>query len=191
MEQITFCSFYKFNRFAMPPPPVPPPPPPVNFGNIGNDDSETVYVSVNIKVDVKIGQVFEFLNIIREYFNSLVDIGGPSVDIGINGPIKRIIFCGDFGCNLLSDFEVCRKFESKKMKIYTKSENKNAFIDDADADKTNHVFMIDVDLEQAAQVGGNKNQKRICIGERIEGKHRVLSNKRKTRRKVQLLLSSS
>jgi hypothetical protein len=192
MEQINFCSFYKFNRFSMPPPPPPPPPPPVKFGNIGNDDSETVYVSVNIKVDVKIGKVFEFLNIIRDYFNSLVDIGGPSVDIGINGPIKRIIFCGDFGCNLLSDWEVCRKFESKKMKIYTRSENKNALFDDSD--EVNHLFMVDVDLEKSAQVGGNgdnNNQKRICIGERIEDKHRVLSNKRKTRRKVPLFLSCS
>jgi hypothetical protein len=53
--------------------------------------------------------------------------------------------------------------------------------------------MIDVDLEQAVQVGGNNNnQKRICIGERIEeDKRRVLINKRKTRRKLPLMLSSS
>jgi len=60
--------------------------------------------------------------------------------------------------------------------------------------------MIDVDLEPVLQVGGNNNnrdnnnqnnQKRICIGEQIEENHRVLSNKRKTRRKVHLMLSSS
>ena len=123
--------------------------------------------------------------------------GTPDVDIGISGPIKRLIIGGDFGCNLLHDVEVCRKFKSKQMKIYTRKDNENAF---NDSEGTNHVFMIDVDLEPVLQVGGNNNnrdnnnqnnQKRICIGEQIEENHRVLSNKRKTRRKVHLMLSSS
>ena len=93
--------------------------------------------------------------------------------------------------------EVCKKFKSKQMKIYTRKDNENAFYD---SEGTNYIFMIDVDLEPALQVGGNNNnrdnnnqnnQKRICIGERIEESRRVSSNKRKTRRKVPLLLSSS
>jgi hypothetical protein len=119
------------------------------------------------------------------------------VDIGISGPIKRLIIGGDFGCNLLNDVVVCRKFKSKQMKIYTREDNKNAF---SEIDGTNHVFMIDVDLEPVQVGGGNgddnnnqnnhKNQKRICIGECIN-MNRVVTSKRKTRRKVPLLLSSS
>ena len=188
MEQIKFCSFYKFNR--------PMPLPIATFGNIGNKDLYTVYVSVDINVDgIKSGQVFEFLNIIREYFMSLT--GVPDVDIGIGGPIKRLTFCGNFGCNLLNDVEVCKKFKSKQMKIYTMKKNM-----DSKPNQQNQIFMIDVDLEPAAQAGGgngdynshnsHNNQKRICIGERIEeDKRRVLVNKRKTRRKVPLMLSSS
>ena len=121
------------------------------------------------------------------------------VDIGISGPIKRLIIGGDFGCNLLHDVEVCRKFKSKQMKIYTREDNKNAFNDYDEG--TNHIFMIDVDLEPVVvQGGGNNNngdnnnqnnQKRICIGDCIENMNRVVTSKRKTRRKVPLLLSSS
>jgi hypothetical protein len=187
MEQIKFCSFYKLKRLTMPNDP---------FGNIGNDDSYTVYVSVDINGDgIKSGQVFDFLSIIREYFMSLT--GVPDVDIRIGGPIKRLTFCGNFGCNLLNDVEVCRKFKSKQMKIYTMKKNM-----DSKPNQQNQIFMIDVDLEPAAQAGGgngdynshnnHNNQKRICIGERIEeDKRRVLVNKRKTRRKVPLMLSSS
>jgi hypothetical protein len=120
--------------------------------------------------------------------------GAVIVDIGISGPVKRLIIGGDFGCNLLNDAEVCRKFKSKNMKIYTMDKNKSSY--DL-KDTTNHIFMIDVDLE-LAQVGGNNggykndnNQNRIYIGERIEDKNRVVTSKRKTRRKVPLLLSSS
>jgi hypothetical protein len=146
-------------------------------------------VSVDINGDgIKSGQVFDFLNIIRDYFMSLT--GVPDVYIGIGGPIKRLTFCGNFGCNLLNDVEVCRKFESKQMKIYTMKKNM-----DSKPNQSNQIFMIDVDLEQAQVGGGNhnhNNQKRICIGERIEeDKRRVLINKRKTRRKVPLMLSSS
>jgi hypothetical protein len=123
--------------------------------------------------------------------------GVPDVDIRIGGPIKRLTFCGNFGCNLLNDVEVCRKFKSKQMKIYTMKKNM-----DSKPNQQNQIFMIDVDLEPAAQAGGgngdynshnnHNNQKRICIGERIEeDKRRVLVNKRKTRRKVPLMLSSS
>ena len=192
IQRIDFCSFYKFDRTSLAPPRA--------FDDIGNAESETVYVSVDIYGDgINSSQVFEFLNIIRQYFKSLRS-GQVIVDIGISGTIKRLIFCGDFGCNLLHDVEVCRKFESNKMKIYTRRKNQDAYNDDEEDDEeddevTNQIFMIDVDLETAqvggSSSGGNKNQKRICIGERIEDKHRVLSNKRKTRRKVQMLLSSS
>ena len=189
-KKIKFCSFYKFDRRTMGAPPNP-------LNDIGNADSETVYASVNISGDgINSGKVFEFLDVIRKYFVSLRS-GTVIVDIGISGPIKRLIIGGDFGCNLLHDVEVCRKFKSKQMKIYTRRDNENAF---NDSEGTNHVFMIDVDLEPVLQVGGNNNnrdnnnqnnQKRICIGEQIEENHRVLSNKRKTRRKVHLMLSSS
>ena len=182
MEQISFCSFYKFDRKNITVPIQ-------TFGDIGNVETETVYVSVNIFGDgISSGQVFEFLDVIRKYFASLRG-GAVIVDIGISGPIKRLIFCGDFGCNLLHDIKVCKKFKSKQMKIYTRRDNQNAFSDDVDG--TNRVFMIDVDLEPVVVQGGGNNQKRICIGERIEESHRVSSNKRKTRRKVPLLLSSS
>jgi hypothetical protein len=179
-KKIKFCSFYKFNRMTLPPV--------VLFNDIGNADSETVYASVDISGEgINSGQVFEFLDVIRKYFTSLRS-GTVIVDIGISGPIKRLIIGGDFGCNLLHDVEVCRKFKSKQMKIYTRRDNQNAF---NDSEGTNHVFMIDVDLEPVAQVGGNnQKQKRICIGERIEENNRVLSNKRRTRRKVPLMMSS-
>ena len=189
-KKIKFCSFYKFNRMTFTAVPV-------LFDDIGNAETETVYVSVDIYGDgINSDQVFEFLDIIRKYFVNLRS-GAVIVDIGISGPIKRLIFGGNFGCNLLNDVEVCRKFKSKQMKIYTREDNKNAF---SEIKNTNHVFMIDVDLEPAVQVGGNngdynnknnhKNQKRICIGECIEDNNRVLSSKRKTRRKVPLSSSS-
>jgi hypothetical protein len=191
MEQIEFCSFYKFERKNTGG---------LLFNDTGNADSETIYISVNIKEEeeeekINSGQVFEFLDIIRRYFMNLRS-GAVIVEIGISGPIKRLIIGGDFGCNLLNDVEVCRKFKSKQMKIYTREDNKNAFNDYDEG--TNHIFMIDVDLEPAGQDGGNNNngnnnqnnQKRICIGECIN-MNRVVTSKRKTRRKVPLLLSSS
>jgi len=192
MEQIVFCSFYKFERKNTAGQP---------FGDIGNADSETIYISVNIQEEeegskkINSGQVFKFLDIIRKYFVNLSS-GAVIVDIGISGPIKRLIIGGDFGCNLLNDV-VCRKFKSKQMKIYTREDNNHAF---SEIDGTNHIFMIDVDLELVQVGGGNgddnnnqnnhKNQKRICIGECIN-MNRVVTSKRKTRRKVPLLLSSS
>ena len=191
-KKIKFCSFYKFNRMTFTAVPV-------LFDDIGNAETETVYVSVDIYGDgINSDQVFEFLDIIRKYFVNLRS-GAVIVDIGISGPIKRLIIGGDFGCNLLNDVEVCRKFKSKQMKIYTREDNKNAFNDYDEG--TNHIFMIDVDLEPVVvQGGGNNNngdnnnqnnQKRICIGDCIENMNRVVTSKRKTRRKVPLLLSSS
>jgi hypothetical protein len=87
------------------------------------------------------------------------------------------------------------------MKIHTRRENKDA-MDNSEEGAANHIYLIDVDLEQVQAGGGNvdnnnnnnNHRKRICIGERIgneECNYRVLSNKRKTRRKVPLMLSSS
>jgi hypothetical protein len=192
MEQISFCSFYKFDRKTTGG---------VDFNSIGNADSETVYVSVDMnEKDINSSKVFEFLETIKGYFKSLR--GGPAiVDTNISGPIRRLIIGGNFGCNLLHDVEVCRKFKSKQMKIHTRRENKDA-MDNSEEGAANHIYLIDVDLEQVQAGGGNvdnnnnnnNHRKRICIGERIgneECNYRVLSNKRKTRRKVPLMLSSS
>jgi hypothetical protein len=161
----------------------------------------------NENVKFTSSEVFDFLNTIREYFGKL-KAGNPSVDIGISGPIKRITIGGDFGCDLLSDVEVCKKFKAKQMKVYTMEENKNAMTykeeQTSKEKKTNHLFVVDVDLERqlTTQFGGgseededekqvNQNKKRICIGAPIENGKWVSSNKRKTRRKLPLLMSSS
>ena len=155
-------------------------------------DSDTIYVSVNVNIDVKIksSQMFEYLKIIKSYFTKLRS-GQPVVDIGISGPIKRIIFGGDFGCNLLHDAEVCKKFELEKMKVYTSRDNKSKYVNVEKG--VNHIFVIDADLEPAAaQVGGGGGggAKRITIGECIEERRvAVGSNKRRTRRKVPSQLS--
>ena len=195
IEQILFCSFYKFKRMTAAVAPAP-------FGDIGSMDSDTLYVSVSVNVKeeekgngkIKSSQFLEYLKIIKNYFIKLRN-GTPIVDIGISGPIKRIIFGGDFGCNLLHDMEVCKKFELEKMKIYTKSNNEHAYFDFDKKLGVNHIFVIDADLEPvAAQVGGDghninigNDAKRISIGECIgieERRVTVGSNKRKTRRKV-------
>jgi hypothetical protein len=200
--EISYCSFYKFERLKGSTPTF--------FGEIGNNDSKTIYVSMNIdneNVKFTSSEVFDFLNTIREYFGKL-KAGNPSVDIGISGPIKRITIGGDFGCDLLSDVEVCKKFKAKQMKVYTMEENKNAMTykeeQTSKEKKTNHLFVVDVDLERqlTTQFGGgseedeednqvNQNKKRICIGAPIENGKWVSSNKRKTRRKLPLLMSSS
>ena len=200
--EISYCSFYKFERLKGSTSTF--------FGEIGNNDSKTIYVSMNIdneNVKFTSSEVFNFLNTIREYFGKL-KAGNPSVDIGISGPIKRITIGGDFGCDLLSDVEVCKKFKAKQMKVYTMEENKNAMTykeeQTSKEKKTNHLFVVDVDLERqlTTQFGGgseedeednqvNQNKKRICIGAPIENGKWVSSNKRKTRRKLPLLMSSS
>jgi hypothetical protein len=179
-EQINFCSFYKFERNTVPPPPAP-------FGDIGSMDTDTIYVSVNVNNDedkIKSSQILEYLKIIKNYFMKL-RTGQPIVDIGISGPIRRIIFGGDFGCNLLHDAEVCKKFELEKMKIYTRTDNEPNYVNVEKG--ANHIFVIDADLEPVAAQGGGAGvgAKRITIGERIEERRvAVSSNKRRTRRKV-------
>jgi hypothetical protein len=185
-EQIKFCSFYKFERKT------PGPAPPAPFGDIGSMDTDTIYVSVNVNNDedkIKSSQMFEYLKIIKNYFMKLRS-GQPIVDIGISGPIRRIIFGGDFGCNLLHDAEVCKKLELEKMKIYTRMDNEPNYVNVEKG--ANHIFVIDADLEPVAAQGGGGggggnigNAKRIIIGERIEERRvAVSSNKKRTRRKV-------
>ena len=181
-EQINFCSFYKFERNTA------PPAAPAPFGDIGSMDSDTIYVSVNVNIDedkIKSSEMFEYLKIIKNYFMKL-RTGQPIVEIGISGPIRRIIFGGDFGCNLLHDAEVCKKFELEKMKIYTRTDNKPNYVNDIKG--ANHIFVIDADLEPVAAQGGGGGgggAKRITIGECIEERRvAVGSNKRRTRRKV-------
>lgn len=198
--EISYCSFYKFKRLKKGSTTL--------FGEIGNNDSETIYVSMNIdKTEETFSsvEVFDFLNNIREYFGKLKVGGSPFVDVGISGPIKRIIFGGDFGCNLLSDVEVCKKFKAKQMKVYTIEDNDNVMTaqeEEKSKEKTNHLFVVDVDLEkQVKQFGGgnenedesqeSQNKKRIFIGAPIESNKWVSSNKRKTRRKLPFLMSSS
>ena len=180
-EQINFCSFYKFERKTVAVLPAP-------FGDIGSMDSDTIYVSVNVNIDedkIKSSEMFEYLKIIKNYFMKL-RTGQPIVEIGISGPIRRIIFGGDFGCNLLHDAEVCKKFELEKMKIYTRTDNKPNYVNDIKG--ANHIFVIDADLEPVAAQGGGGGgggAKRITIGECIEERRvAVGSNKRRTRRKV-------
>ena len=182
IKQINFCSFYKFERNTVPPPAAAP------FGDIGSMDTDTIYVSVNVNNDkdkIKSSEMFEYLKIIKNYFMKL-KTGQPIVDIGISGPIRRIIFGGDFGCNLLHDAEVCKKFELEKMKIYTRTDNKPNYVNDIKG--ANHIFVIDADLEPVAAQGGGGGgggAKRITIGECIEERRvAVGSNKRRTRRKV-------
>ena len=176
-------------------------------------DQETVYVSVNMnkqredKKTFKSDKVFEFLKIIKNYLKKL-PIGDIILELGISGPIKRIIFGGDFGCNLLDDTDVCRKFQADGMTLYTMPNNANAFrFQDARYEnEVNHKFVIDVDLVSAPQpplvvgggVGGGKDKarghggmstKRINIGECItatDSKNKQF--KRKTRRKIPLSL---
>ena len=103
----------------------------------------TVYVSVNVVSNVKIdsSKMIEFLKVIIIYFKK---IGAAQVDTGIGGPIQRIIFGGDFGCNLLHDAEVCSKFEKNGMKIYTMPNNSNAFLGANGSGKT--------DIEKRGQI---------------------------------------
>ena len=179
IKQINFCSFYKFERKTVPPAPA------VLFDDIGSMDSDTIYVSVNVNNDedkIKSSQMLEYLRIIKNYFMKL-KTGQPIVDIGISGPIRRIIFGGDFGCNLLHDAEVCKKFELEKMKIYTRTDNQPNYVNEING--ANHIFVIDADLEPVAAQDGGGGAKRITIGERIEERRvAVASNKRRTRRKV-------
>ena len=169
VDQINFCSFYKFRRLQM----DGTTPFRTNFGGMVD---ETVYVSVNVvsKVKVEAAKLFEFLKVIIIYFKKLG--AAAQVDTGIGGPIKRIIFGGDFGCNLLHDAEVCSKFEKNGMKIYTMPNNSNAFV--GSNGSGNQMFIVDANAASSSSsslvVGGggreqDKNRvKRLIIGEPIQ-----------------------
>jgi hypothetical protein len=200
VDQVNFCSFYKFQRRQMDGNPFR-----TNFGGMMD---ETVYVSIsavsNAKVEVV--KMFEFLKIIITYFKALPS-GAPIVDTGISGPIKRIIFGGDFGCNLLHDSEVCSQFAKNGMKIYTMPNNSNAFIDNTNV-SGNQMFIVDASLlsssssssssqsSSSLQVGGGCKQTekknivtRLTIGEPLKNddsqtmKLIIINHKKKTRRR--------
>lgn len=201
IDQINFCSFYKFQRFRednrTP------------FGtNFGGMIDATIYACVNIDSNKKIesAQVLEFLKLIIHYFKRLPS-GAPTVDIGISGPIKRIIFGGNFGCNLLHDAEVCTQFTKNGMKIYTMPNNTNAFTSNIN-DAGNQMFVVDANLMYSSSPpsslsgGGGvrvednvvdkstvKQQRRLTIGEPIQSNEHqnikliIVSQKKKTRRR--------
>jgi hypothetical protein len=188
VDQINFCSFYKFQRLKEDRTPF--------LTNFGGMLDETVYVSINVVVsDVKVesAKLFEFLKVIIAYFKRLPS-DAPIVDTGIGGPIKRIIFGGDFGCNLLHDSEVCSQFTKNGMKIYTMPNNSNAFIDNTNV-SGNQIFIVDVDLTNSSssssslvvsggggERGENKNiVKRLTIGEPLNVDN--ITNHKKTRRR--------
>jgi hypothetical protein len=201
VDQINFCSFYKFQRRKMDGTPFQ-----TNFGGIMD---ETVYVSISAvsNANVEVVKMFEFLKIIIAYFKALPS-GAPVVDTGIGGPIKRIIFGGDFGCNLLHDSEVCSQFAKNGMKIYTMPNNSNAFVDNTNV-SGNQMFIVDASLltssssssssqssSSSLQVGGRSKQsenknivKRLTIGEPLKNddsqtmKLIIINHKKKTRRR--------
>ena len=216
IDQIKFCSFYKFQRFQDDGNPFR-----TNFGSMMN---ETVYVSINVglyegdNVNIESGQVFSFLKIIINYFKGL-QVGAPVVDIGMSGPIKRIIFGGNFGCNLLHDAEICAQFAKNGIKIYTRPANSNGLFDN-DKNPVNQMFIVDANLENAPSsalrvgggggideiIRGNKvkqeepsQNKRITIGEPIEQIQSsekenvklliVNNNKKKTRRRYKKMIN--
>lgn len=137
IDQIKFCSFYKFKRLINGTP----------FNtDFGGMIDATIYASVNIDSDVKIdsSKVLDFLKLIIDYFKRLP--GSPVIDIGIGGPINRIIFGGKFGCNLLHDASVCLQFAKHGMKIYTMPNNSNAFIDTTKNVSGNQMFVVDANV---------------------------------------------
>ena len=173
VDQINFCSFYKFQRFRNDGTPFI-----TNFGSMVN---ETVYVSMNIVIDgdatVTSDQVLQFLKIIIKYFKGLPP-GAPILNIGMSGPVKRIIIGGDFGCNLLHDSEVCAQFTKNGMTIYTMPKNASSFIDVTNV-SANQMFVVDVNLENvhssstSSSGGGTseeypKRVKRLTIGEPLK-----------------------
>jgi hypothetical protein len=202
IDQINYFSFYKFRRLQ-------------NDGNLfrtsfGAMTDTTIYACVNVNVDsgsnvqMDSGKVLEFLKVIISYFKRLPS-GSIVVDIGISGPIQRIIFGGDFGCNLLHDPEVCVQFIKNGMKIYTMPNNSNAFINNAN-DSGNQMFVVDANLMSSSSsllVGGDGNTnshnndlyihknsiKRLKIGELIPNDNTqnmklvIINHKKKTRRR--------
>jgi len=189
IDQISFCSFYKFQR--------------VNSGgpfrtNVGGMIDKTIYASVNVDSSVKIdsSKALDFLKLIIDYFKRLPR--SPVIDTGISGPVARIIFGGDFGCNLLHDASVCSQFSKHGIKIYTMPNNSNAFTDAKNV-SGNQMFVVDVNVTSSSflplSVGGGKKQ-RLKIGEPIQSSYSyidvdknknmkliIVNHKKKTRRR--------
>ena len=194
VDQIRFCSFYKFQRLVDGITPLR-----TNFG--GMIDT-TIYASVNIDSSVKTdsGKVLDFLKLITSYFKRLPS--SPVVDTGIGGPINRIIFGGDFGCNLMYDANVCSQFTKYGMKIYTMPNNSNALLKKNDSG--NQMFVVDVNVMSSSFLplsvgGGGGNsvadnvKQRLKIGEPIQSSYDseknqnikliIVNHKKKTRRR--------
>ncbi len=193
IDQINFCSFYKFKRLQE----DGVTPFRTNFG--GMIDT-TIYASINIdsSKNFESSKVFEFLKSIIAYFKRLPS-AAPIVETGIGGPIQRIIFGGNFGCNLLHDAQVCAQFAKNGMKVYTRPNNSNAFTSVTNS-SGNHMFVVDASLMSLSSSssslsggGTEKAKKCITIGEPIQTSHDyvkeqqnikfiILNNKRKTKR---------
>jgi hypothetical protein len=197
IDQIKFCSFYKFQRVDTKGP---------FTTNVGSMIDTTIYASVNIDSDVKIdsSKVLDFLKLIIDYFKRLPV--SPVIDTGIGGPIKRIILGGDFGCNLLHDASVCSQFSKHGMKIYTMPNNSNGFVDAKNV-SGNQMFVIDANVTSSSflplSVGGGVNennslvnvkQRRLKIGQPIQSNYGgiennpnikliIVNHKKKTRRR--------
>jgi hypothetical protein len=198
VDQINFCSFYKFRRLQNDGTPFI-----TTFGSMMN---ETVYVAINIIVDagatMTSDRVLQFLKIIIKYFKGLPS-GAPILNIGMSGPVKRIIFGGDFGCNLLHDSEVCAQFAKNGMTIYTMPQNASSFIDVTNV-SANQMFVVDANLEKVSSAsaisgGGTleeypKRVKRLTIGEPLKNTEnenenenenvKLFNSKKKTRRRI-------
>jgi hypothetical protein len=191
IDQINFCSFYKFKRLQE----DGVTPFRTNFGGmIGT----TIYASINFdsSKNFESSKVFEFLKSIIAYFKRLPS-GAPIVEIGIGGPIQRIIFGGNFGCNLLHDAQVCAQFAKNGMKVYTRPNNSNAFTSVTNS-SGNHMFVVDANLMSLSSSlsggGSEKVKKRLTIGEPMqlnqenvkEQQNRMLvivNDKKKTKRR--------
>jgi hypothetical protein len=190
VDEINFCSFYKFQRFQM------------NIDtpfitNFGGMTETTIYTAVNIDSNKKFesSKVFEFLRLIIAYFKR-VPSGAPVIETGIGGPIQRVIFGGNFGCNLLHDAQVCAQFAKNGMKIYTMPNNSNAFTSVTNT-SGNHMFVVDANLMSVSSSlsggGREKVKKRLTIGEVIQTNQQdvkehentklvIVNHKKKTKR---------
>jgi hypothetical protein len=196
IDQINFCSFYKFKRLREDG--VTP-----FVTNFGGMIGTTIYAAVNIdsNKNFESSKVFEFLKSIIAYFKRLPS-GAPIIETGIGGPIQRIIFGGNFGCNLLHDAQVCAQFAKNGMKVYTRPNNSNAFTSVTNS-SGNHMFVVDANLMSLSSSsssssslsggGTEKAKKCITIGEPIQTSHDyvkeqqnikliIVNNKRKTKR---------
>jgi hypothetical protein len=206
IDQINFCSFYKFQRLYQDGNPY-------NF-NLGGMTNATIYACVNVDSNLQIqaNQILEFLKVIIAYFKGLPS-GAPVIETGIGGRIQRILFGGNFGCNLLHNSEICEQFTKNGMKIYTMPDNSNPFINNTN-DSGNQMFIVDANVVTAASsslmaIGGGINSnadtrlhsdsfhenkhkhlvRRLIIGEPIRNvknenmKLIIINHKKKTKRR--------